>query len=135
MLKDLKIKNGELSVKFDPLNTRYTVNMLTNDRELQIEYTIDPQDEISIYNNPMSEEQNEVVITVYNDEEMMSYYLEVHKEEDKSVNQSTDYFSSIEVEKERSMPGYIAPAIGTTCFILILIFYCILFKKRKNAKS
>ena len=42
MLQDLKIINGNLSLKFDPLNTKYTVIMNNNDNELKIlkSYTI-----------------------------------------------------------------------------------------------
>ena len=68
MLKKLTILNGELSLKFDPLNTRYTVNMTTQDKELQLELDSDENSEISIFNNNIEEDQNEVVITVYSDE-------------------------------------------------------------------
>ena len=68
MLEKLTILNGELSVKFDPLNTRYTVNMTTQDKELQLELDSDENSEISIFNNNIEEDQNEVVITVYSDE-------------------------------------------------------------------
>ena len=78
MLKDLKILNGELSLKFDPLNTRYTVNMTTEDTKLELEYEIDEGDEISIFGNSLDGQDDLVVISVYNDEDMMSYYLEIN---------------------------------------------------------
>ena len=78
MLKRLTILNGELSVKFDPLNTRYTVHTDSSVEKLEIEYEIEENDQISIFNNQINDDQNEIVITVYNDEESMSYYLEVY---------------------------------------------------------
>ena len=72
MLKKLEILNGELSIKFDPLNTRYTVKMSTNEEELKINYEIEDDDNISIFNNNITEDNTEVVITVYNNKEMTS---------------------------------------------------------------
>lgn len=129
MLKKLTITNGELSVKFDPLNTRYTVKMTTNDTELNIDYVIEDTDEISIYNNYLDKEVTEVVITVYNDMEMLSYYFEVTKLEEENVSGTIDYFSSLEVTSPTSMPTYVAPLIGVACFLVILCFFAILFKK------
>ena len=132
MQKKLTILNGELSLKFDSLNTRYTVNMTTVDQELEIEYVIDESDEISIFNNEITDEVNEVVITVYNDEESMSYYLEVYPKKEEQVTEVEDYFASLEVKSEEKMPEYVAPLIAVTCFLLILFLFAILFKKKKK---
>ena len=37
MLEELKILNGELSIEFDPLNSKYTVFLNENDNQLDIE--------------------------------------------------------------------------------------------------
>lgn len=132
MLKKLTILNGELSIKFNSLNTRYTVNMTTNEEELKLEYEIDEKDNISIYNNHLENDKTEVVITVYNDEESMSYYLEVYPKKEEQVTEVEDYFASLEVKSEEKMPEYVAPLIAVTCFLLILFLFAILFKKKKK---
>lgn len=134
MLKDLKILNGELSVKFDPLNTRYTVNMTNSDTKLELEYKIDEDDEISIFGNSLDGQDDLVVISVYNDDELMSYYLEINFLESKNVNLEQDYFASLELNSKQEVPKYVAPVIAGVCFLIILFFFAILFKKRKCTK-
>ena len=134
MLKDLKILNGELSVKFDPLNTRYTVNMTNSDTKLELEYKIDEDDEISIFGNSLDGQDDLVVISVYNDDELMSYYLEINFLESKYVNLEQDYFASLELNSKQEVPKYVAPLIAGVCFLIILFFFAILFKKRKCTK-
>ena len=134
MLKDLKILNGELSVKFDPLNTRYTVNMTNSDTKLELEYEIDEDDEISIFGNSLDGQDDLVVISVYNDDELMSYYLEINPLESKNVNLEQDYFASLELNSKQEVPKYVAPVIAGVCFLIILFFFAILFKKRKCTK-
>lgn len=134
MLKDLKILNGELSVKFDPLNTRYTVNMTNSDTKLELEYEIDEDDEISIFGNSLDGQDDLVVISVYNDDELMSYYLEINFLESKNVNLEQDYFASLELNSKQEVPKYVAPVIAGVCFLIILFFFAILFKKRKRTK-
>ena len=131
MLKDLKILNGELSVKFDPLNTRYTVNMTNSDTKLELEYEIDEDDEISIFGNSLDGQDDLVVISVYNDDELMSYYLEINFLESKNVNLEQDYFASLELNSKQEVPKYVAPLIAGVCFLIILFFFAILFKKKK----
>ena len=134
MLKDLKILNGELSVKFDPLNTRYTVNMTNSDTKLELEYKIDEDDEISIFGNSLDGQDDLVVISVYNDDELMSYYLEINPLESKNLNLEQDYFASLELNSKQEVPKYVAPLIAGVCFLIILFFFAILFKKRKRTK-
>ena len=134
MLKDLKILNGELSVKFDPLNTRYTVNMTNSDTKLELEYEMDEDDEISIFGNSLDGQDDLVVISVYNDDELMSYYLEINFLECKNVNLEQDYFASLELNSKQEVPKYVAPVIAGVCFLIILFFFAILFKKRKCTK-
>lgn len=134
MFKKLEILNGELSVKFDPLNTRYTVKMSTNEEELKINYEIEDDDNISIFNNNITEDDTQVVITVYNDEEMTSYYLEVYKDKNEEANASEDYFKSLEIKSDTYTSEYVAPLIAGVCFVLILFLFTALFKKRKKCK-
>ncbi len=132
MLKRLTILNGELSVKFDPLNTRYTVHTDSSVEKLEIEYEIEENDQISIFNNQINDDQNEIVITVYNDEESMSYYLEVYSTQTTLKEDNIKYLESLELNKDETVPAYVAPTIAGVCFLIILFFFIILFKKRKK---
>mgnify|MGYP005766668163 FL=1 len=75
-----------------------------------------------------------VVISVYNDDELMSYYLEINFLESKNVNLEQDYFASLELNSKQEVPKYVAPVIAGVCFLIILFFFAILFKKRKYTK-
>ena len=132
MLKRLTILNGELSVKFDPLNTRYTVHTDSSVEKLEIEYEIEENDQRSIFNNQINDDQNEIVITVYNDEESMSYYLEVYSTKTTLKEDNIKYLESLELNKDETVPAYVAPTIAGVCFLIILFFFIILFKKRKK---
>lgn len=132
MLKRLTILNGELSVKFDSLNTRYTVHTDSSVEKLEIEYEIEENDQISIFNNQINDDQNEIVITVYNDEESMSYYLEVYSTQTTLKEDNIKYLESLELNKDETVPAYVAPTIAGVCFLIILFFFIILFKKRKK---
>ncbi len=134
MLKRLEILNGELSLKFDSLNTRYTVKMTNEDEELKLNYEIEEDDEISIFNNHLTEDKTEVVITVYNEEESTSYYLEVYKKEAEEAADTLNYFESLEVKTDTYLPKYVAPLIASICFLVILFLFTTLFKKRKKCK-
>ena len=134
MLKRLEILNGELSLKFDSLNTRYTVKMTNEDEELKLNYEIEEDDEISIFNNHLTEDKTEVVITVYNEGESTSYYLEVYKKEAEEAADTLNYFESLEVKTDTYLPKYVAPLIASICFLVILFLFTVLFKKRKKCK-
>ncbi len=131
MLKDLQILNGEMPLPFNSLNTIYTITVKDTETSLNIDYKIDSSDNISIFGNNLTEELNEVVITVYNDTDMMSYYLYVYKE--KSLETATDktVFNSLEINKE-ALPSFVIPSIASACFVVILLFFTLLFKKKKN---
>ena len=128
MLNDLKILNGEMPLKFDSLNTTYTINVKPEVKELLLEYDIPENYHISIFNNNLDKEINEVVLTVYNDTDQTSYYLYVYKEENKEVTSNISTKENLEITKN-DMPIYIAPSIASVCFIFILLFFTLLFKK------
>ncbi len=120
MLKELKILNGELSLEFDSLNTIYTVNLSNDDNMLLLEYKIDENDNISIKGNNLIEGKNEVVITVYNDKNSTSYYLEVYKDSSTNVVLNTSKEVGINVAKTE-MPDYVVPSIAVVCYDFIFI--------------
>lgn len=134
MLQDLEILNGELSMKFDPLNTKYTVTVDSNEETLEFNYKLKENCEISVIGNALNEYKNEVVLTIYNDTESMSYYLTVYKEEIITANSNINLKEEIVLSENQDMPNYIAPLIASVCFLVILLFFTLLFKKKKKSR-
>lgn len=134
MLEDLEIVNGELSLEFDPLNTKYTVMVDSDVDYLEINYKIDDDSNISIMGNELAKEENEVVITVYNDTESMSYYFTVYKDLAAPASVGLDLKEEIIISENKDVPNYVAPLIASACFLFILLFFTLLFKKKKKSK-
>ncbi len=131
MLKDLKILNGEMALDFDSLNTNYTVNVVNDDKELKYEYKIDDGYSLSVYGNNLEEGLNEVIFTVYNDKEQMSYYFKVYKEKTTNISMIDNNQTTLNVSADKPAL-YVAPSIGVVCFLFILLFFTLLFKKNKK---
>ena len=131
MLKDLKILNGEMALDFDSLNTNYTVNVVNDDQELKYEYKIDDGYSLSVYGNNLEEGLNEVVFTIYNDKEQMSYYFKVYKEKTTNISMIDNNQTTLNVSADKPAL-YVAPSIGVVCFLFILLFFTLLFKKNKK---
>lgn len=129
MLKDLEILNGDMPLKFNPLNTIYTVNVEADVETLEFNYNIDSNDEIFVFGNNLDYGENEVVITVYNDDDAMSYYLNVYREN--TILASANIKGQV-LEVQDEVPSYVIAAISSVCFLTILIFFVILFKKSKK---
>lgn len=133
MLKDLKILNGEMTLKFDSLNTIYTINMQDENASiLEFEYEIEKDSQISIFNNKIENDENIIVLTIYNDEKMISYYLKVYRETPKIVSKNVNNMTSLGIEAQKEVPSYAVSSIGVVCFLTILLFFTLLFKKNKK---
>ena len=128
MLKDLEILNGEMSLKFDPLNTIYTITLNDDANNLEFNYDIGANDTLNVYGNNLEEGLNEVVLTVYNKKEQTSYYLYVLKKEPSLVNNIEDTKVNLEITP-KTINTYAAPLIGVSCFLFILLFFTLLFRK------
>ena len=129
MLNDLTILNGDMSLKFDSLNTIYTITLNNNDNKLSFDYKINDGDKLSVFGNDLEEGLNEVVLTVYNDKEQMSYYLYVLKKETELANKTIDEVQELNISKTEGLFPYAAPLVGSSCFLFILLFFTLLFKK------
>ena len=62
----------------------------------------------------------------------MSYYLEVYSTKTTLKEDNIKYLESLELNKDETVPAYVAPTIAGVCFLIILFFFIILFKKRKK---
>lgn len=133
MLQDLKILNGELSMDFDPLNHKYSVFLNdNNDMELELEYRLEEEAQISVTGNYLDKENSEVVLTVYNEEKMEYYSLYVFKEDTNEVSYTLDNTTSLDVPLKKEISPYAVPGISATCFLLILFLFTFLFHKKKS---
>ncbi len=130
MLKDLEILNGELSLEFNSLNTIYTIDVSSDTTKLELEYIASPGTEISIIGNNLTNPLNEVVITVFNDEESMSYYLYVYKEESSEVSPDLSSGTALNIATNSKIFNYAVPVISSVCFLTILLLFTFLFHKR-----
>ena len=128
MLNNLEILNGDISLQFDPLNTIYTITVNNEDDYLKFNYEIGKNDTLNVYGNNLVNGVNEVVLTVYNKSQQTSYYLYVLKKDTSLVTNLDDNKTNLEITKE-SVNTYTAPLIGVSCFLLILLFFTLLFKK------
>ena len=133
MLKDLVIMNGDIGLSFDPLNTIYTVNLTDDANILKFQYEINENDNISIFGNELKNGLNEVVITVYNDKEEMSYYLYVYKEKTLNASENIDTKTALNIVGKEKVSDYALPSISVICFLTILLFFTLLFKKNKKS--
>ena len=131
MLNDLEIINGELSPEFDCLNNIYSVTIPENVDELVMDYSVTDGYIINVIDNKdLASGENEVYIQVIKDEEINTYTLLVYKESSEPVFNYDYNLDTVEVEEE--LPEYVAPLIGGSCFLIILIVFLLLFKKRKS---
>lgn len=130
VLLDLKILNGELSLKFDKYVNSYTVNVKNNVDTLEIEYKIRDTDEIKIVNNEkLNYGLNYVFLEISNGEEKNVYTLEVYKEKIENVMKYEEVtISSNNKERNEYMP-YI---ISFTCFFIIMFFFIVIFHRKKS---
>ncbi len=125
MLEELKVLNGIITPKYDIYNDIYTVTVDNDVYALVIDYKA--TDTVYIKGNEDLKEGENIV------------YLEIGKRIiTLIVNKKEEELASFidpnlkeKVEVEMKMPNYIAPLIGGSCFLIILLTFVLLFKKRK----
>ena len=131
MLNDLEILNGELSPEFDIYNDIYSVTITEDVDELVIDYEVSDGYIVNIVDNKdLTAGENSVYLQVIKDEEINTYTLLVYKESSEPVFNYEYIPESIEVEEE--LPEYAVHLIIGSCFLIILIVFLLLFKKRKS---
>lgn len=131
MLINLEIKNGEMSLEFDPLNTIYTISVTSDVKALELDYELAESSRIEIIGNTLKEGVNEVVLNVSNDKEEIKYTLYVYKEKVKTASSNITEVVPVELPREE-MPYYVPAGIAGVCFLVILFTFTLLFKKRKR---
>jgi len=131
MLEKLKILNGELSIEFDPLNSKYTVFLNENDNQLDIEYKLKSDTNITIEGNYNLVDGSIVIINVTDGKRTIDYYFNVYISKTEEVNKSIVNGTILEVDSKKEISEYAGPGIACLCFVLILFLFVFLFHKRK----
>ena len=136
MLKNLEIKNGTMTPKYDQYIDTYTVTINKDVTELDIYYeAILDSCEVTITGNENITNDKGVGVLISNNEDKRLIKLNVIKEDSNEAAGLKNYFTALEVNKKKEeISEYVAPIIGGACFLLIIITFSILFHKKKKLK-
>jgi len=135
MLINLEIKNGVMTPKYDIYNDTYTVTIDNDVTELDIYYEVASENiKVSTSGNENITSDKGVGIIVSDGKEEKIIKLNVIKEGSETTSDLKNYFTSLDVRKKEQVPEHIAPLIGVSCFLIIVITFSILFHKKKKLK-
>ena len=134
MLKDLKILNGNLELKYNEYTYEYTVTVDSNVNSLEFDYTLDDDCYIDIKDNILDKKENIVTLDVYNLDESITYTFYVYKESDEEVNGIDNYMKSLEVANTNHVELYKVQILSVSIFLTLIIIFSILFHRKKVSK-
>ena len=132
MLKDLKILNGIMDLTFNEYIYEYTISVNEDITKLDIYYESTDNCIVDIQNNDLIN-NNIVTIYVSNDEEINEYTIYVNKDNSTSVNSIEEYTKSLNVIPD-GIELYKVQLLAIVLFIIIIIAFCFIFRKKKNNK-
>ena len=131
MLKDLKILNGNLELKFNEYTYDYTVVVEDNVDSLEIEYVLSEGATIDIRSNLLNDGDNLVYLDIYDEDlNKVTYTLNVYRENSEVVSGIDNYISSLEVKKEEVVSLYKVQILTVSMFLMIVIVFSIIFRKK-----
>ena len=132
MISDVKILNGELELKFNEYTYDYTVKVDNDIDKLEFDYTINEDVSVDIRNNYINDENNIVYLDVYNIDKIITYTFYVYKENTNMSLGIDNYKKSLEVTVEDKYYEYKVIGLVSCCFLLIIIVFSILFRRKKK---
>ena len=132
MLKDLKILNGNLELKYNEYTYEYTVTVDSDVSSLEFEYVLDDDCYIDIKDNVLDKKENIVTLDVYNVDKSTTYTFYVYKESDEEVNGIDNYMKSLEVSSTNHVDLYKVQILSVSLFLTLIIIFSILFHRKKN---
>ena len=131
MLEDLKVLNGELSPRYDKYNNKYTIKISKDVSKVDFNFIKEDNIDVSIYgNNNLKEGDNNIVLLVKDKDNINYIYITVIKEKSKEIINVLDNTSSLEIAN--STPIYTGPLIATSCFLIIIVVFLLLFYKKRS---
>ena len=134
MLKDLKILNGNLELKYNEYTYEYTVTVDSNVNSLEFDYTLDDDCYVDIKDNILEKKENIVTLDVYNVDDSITYTFYVYKESEEEVNGIDNYMKSLEVSNTNNTEFYKVQILSVSIFLTLIIIFSILFHKKKVSK-
>lgn len=134
MLKDLKILNGNLELKYNEYTYEYTVTVDSDVNSLEFDYTLDDDCYIDIKDNILDDKENIVTLDVYNVDNSITYTFYVYKENDEEVNGIDNYMKSLEVANTNHVELYKVQILSVSIFLTLIIIFSILFHHKKVSK-
>ena len=134
MLKDLKILNGNLDLKYNEYTYEYTVTVDSDVNSLEFDYTLDDDCYVDIKDNILNNKENIVTLEVYNVDNSITYTFYVYKESEEEVNGIDNYMKSLEVSNTNNTEFYKVQILSVSIFLTLIIIFSILFHKKKVSK-
>ena len=134
MLKDLKILNGNLELKYNEYTYEYTVTVDNDVNSLEFEYVLDDDCYVDIKDNNLEKGENIVTLDVYNVDNSITYTFYVYKESEEEVNGIDNYMKSLEVASTNNKEFYKVQILSVSLFLTLIIIFSILFHKKKVSK-
>ena len=132
MLKELKISNGNLELKFNEYTYEYTVTVASSVKSLELEYVLDESAILEIVDNVLDEKENIVILNVANDKDIKEYKLYVYKEDEQTVSGIDNYMKELELSKIDNIDIYKVQFLTIGIFLAIIIVFSIIFRKKSH---
>lgn len=127
-MNNLEVLNGEMALKYDKNIDTYSIKVSSDVNALEIKYELDDTSTLNVYGNTLlSPGENKVILACKNNDDIRYITLVVNKEKAlKTTSLNVDYRN-----EKKVLPSFTIPLIASICFVLILITYYLLFKKKK----
>lgn len=127
-MNNLEVLNGEMALKYDKNIDTYSIKVSSDVNALEIRYELDDTSTLNVYGNTLlSPGENKVILACKNNDDIRYITLVVNKEKAlKTTSLNVDYRN-----EKKVLPSFTIPLIASICFVLILVTYYLLFKKKK----
>lgn len=127
-MNNLEVLNGEMALKYDKNIDTYSIKVSSDVNALEIRYELDDTSTLNVYGNTLlSPGENKVILACKNNDDIRYITLVVNKEKAlKTTSLNVDYSN-----EKKVLPSFTIPLIASICFVLILVTYYLLFKKKK----
>ena len=127
-LNSLSIKNGELSIPFDPLNTSYTILLDKDIEKVDFLYEVENDVSVTIQDNINLQNNSIVTLIIKNASDTVNYTFQILKEEEEIKEVFLEEKPEEKLNFMYQYKIYIIPAI---CFILLFLSYKVIFWHKK----
>lgn len=128
-IDELIIKNGELSIPFDPLNNEYTIFLDKEEFHVEFQYSVDKNIAVFVKGNQDLENNSVVTISLTDEKDVVEYHFQILKEE---AEIKPVFLEQNQNEKTNFIVTYKNYIIPTTCLFTLYLVFQILFREHKK---